>query len=434
MADLLEFQHTQEIHNLIDQDQEAKAIRYLQDLPENTPQEKRLIGHLRAQILMRKGKHAEALKLLQQLEKDFGKYIKIQQDITACFYLLGFMREYHNALREFKERYDFFSPYLSKRNKLRMGTCLAGYFEEEGEIAKAQDLYYDLLESMAQDEPAKEYYVLQAQLLRLKASFGLKKGIAPLYQDLQRLQKSHPSLYVGIEIQHSLLLAEYFLLDFKQVWKRWNTLEKEYPLSSSDKAWVLFDLLSMALKEIFSLPQALKEACQDINTQDPYELALLSLLNERPHELDLPSLAQKISPACYLRLLVLAGEKKTFQLLLENHTARDRQLLKNLMLDNPSVENEEITLTVDLNKKVISFRDEQLPLAKKKSLWELVLSAVGETPLELNSDNISLLEKYRVRAHRLSKLLFSLTGREKLISFSGESLNLHPKINFRLHA
>lgn len=422
---------------LLEQGDEQRACDFISGLPELNLMDKRFKLHLTAQIEMRQGRFKKAQQILQNAIENFGENIKLFSDLTACAYLQGDMILFRRLLQELEYRFQQVRHQLDPANHLRVSTILGNFLEEEGDVIKARDIYQQCLEHLIPEQHSRENYKLMAQLLRLQSAFDFKQGQAENYKKIFALKESVPTLYIHLDIQHALMLAEIPLLGTTLAHARLQSLIDKEQLKQQDQELFLFDFVDECLHRDLQIPDGILQKVEASRPSGVFEKSLKRLLEGHAFSLaEVLDLAPQMSHACYLKFLLYvlphipsreeeSALRSQFSLLSGQLSATSAQLWNSwaeLVLQKKNQTQIEIEFRSAVG--IISYHAQQLDLRRKKSMCQ-ILQQLSGLPRQRVESLVALLwgaplsESYyhrlRLQIFRLNKFLFELTGMEKLI-------------------
>ena len=263
-------------------------------------------AHYLGRVYLYRGDFTEALSLFLQAERRFGPNINLTVDIANCRYRLG-----HNHAWEQRvvllEKTLRGEHLLCEESSLYAQLSLAKFKEELGEISEALKIYLRLRDQH-RDKTSLPYFSLLAQLLRVLSLGQDQPLLAETYRELIHVKELHPQLYLDIEIQHALMLAEVRQIGPNAALARMESQFQRLDIDQSDRRLILFDLLDEFLLRRLDITPLLERAQKhSLSHLDPYEATLLRLAdNEVLSSQDWIQLPRQVSTGCYLRLLSLS--------------------------------------------------------------------------------------------------------------------------------
>ena len=378
-----------------------------------------------------------------------GPHLGILADLSACYYLLGNMREAQEirslAEKEFHESKD----QLSIESKIKTLVFLSKMREENGEIKSAFSALEEALE-LSTNNPSLRIRVV-CQLLRMTTSFAIKELQAQYYRELILFQENEA--HWDIEIQHALMLSEEQLLGFSAMKARYEKLCK-MQLNPQDLRLIHFDFAEVCLlrghkelsvfaavnscnqEELDGFERTIREYCQ---SSEDY-LNILTL-NE---------LSPTLSFMSYLRVLsltILRAQnhedkvllRKQMILLLDSTDPASRQILlkkwiSTKVLEDQSRTTESLVIVLDARSKSLSLSDKIYSFEKKDGAWKILSLLCGQESVSAEEISLALgclhydeaaYNRVRVALQRLNKDLTSITGVPQVLKLKDHQVSCH---------
>ncbi len=386
-----------------------------------------------------------ALALFEKAQKNYGSYIGIQCDIAACHYLSGNFRKTRESLRSIERVYGEVECLLSSKSKINSLVFMAKIQEEEGEISKA--LKSLKIAAVQAAEDANELLPVYCQIVRLTGTFGIKQELAAYYRLL--LQAKTQNANVGIEIEHSLMLAEGVLFGHLHMQTRFETLLNK-SLNPLDLRLVAFDYFEFCLSNRIMVNLS-KEILQKFEDQDLdlFEKILRDCVGGVP----LPtfkSIMEKASDFSFLGLLrvlsilmaretdsdIYLGMKKQFIFLLESCDPYSKAVLLNkwnASLNGVLPSKNEQALSIALKEESLYFGSHVYCLKRQQGARVILKLFVNRKVVSVDDVSEAMgclyrdetsINRVRVAIQRLNKILAKITGFPKLFILRAGQIEL----------
>lgn len=416
--------------------------------PPLRPETQRVLNHYQAMAYIYLGAPNKAKQFyLKALE--FGENISLQRDLACCYYLL-------DEIDEWRQSYQFLEATLHRSDiaiqdiqTWRAQLILGKFYEEEGLIHKAREYYQETWKAALIANNTTIVQQALPQLLRVLALFTNSDEISSLYAQLVDIDTSKISPDLTIEMEHSLMLAELYLIGPNHAWTRVQAAFTEPYWSEEDRRLILFDFAEEVLMRKETLPMELTSFISSDWSLSAHEEQILRFI-QNPNEVKihwLNRLAPRLSAACRLRgLFLFLASQDSGDLQKEVH--RKIQLLLGVLpveargywlhKVEPYYEKTDLTITVDPKMKKLTYQNKELDLSRKKGMLQIMSELGGEPSLSVDaliehlwSTDYSPEHFHRLRMtiHRLNNLLFDLTSIQKVVEFDSEKVKIHPSIN-----
>lgn len=398
-------------------------------------------AHASAKLLFDEGRWTEVIDILEPSLKQTGKNILALCDLTWCYYFLGEMYRWERAVADLETQFLLSRELLSPLSFYNACLNLGKFFEEQGQLTKAQLYYLAPFDSAHHlNLNQRQNSILVAQLLRLSVFLGLSTAVSKWYADLTLRIRSYSDYFFEVEIEHALILGELTLVGTTQALQRYERLAQNRQLSRYDQRLLYFDILEHLLYTGQSLEGLQQRApVFALDELDQFETALLQIKDGNTTQIPL----QRMSLTCGLRILILrlqrqkshAELKNQIQLLLANLDDKSSHLLYKKWTSILQETRVEISMNEDHH--LISMGGRSLNFGKKRLSFKLlqVFGNREEIPLEElvplvweAEFNPSYTERARVCIQRLNKDLKSLTALPHTLHFTTDRVTLDPSI------
>lgn len=423
---------------------EAKTM--LKGFATKTLEDRRIQHHLLGRIFLNQGElgHAE-LELSKAI--NLGENIHLLMDMASLRYMKGQIYEWRLLCAEIESVLKLHSGEIKKLNLYQAKIYLGKFYEEDGWVYKAHDLYQEALNT---DLNA----VALVNLTRVKALYGLKKDqLAGCYQQLLSLSVGPISKVLKAEAEHSLMLAEMHLVGQEHAWYRVKcALSGVGELDRPDQRLLFYDFIFESLVLGRTLPsEAL--GMRPLEGLDTFErnVAAVAFSGKSLFSVEeIQSWVAELSWTSHLRLLCLALSRE-----LRPHWQKElRQKIDFFMstVDKRSqkvwfgilehlFEQSKPVLSFEIKQKTIRFRGQSVDLSKRKALSAL-LDLLAESPSVEIDEALKRLwnlpfspesfHRLRMTAHRLNEILKGLTGQEKMIEVMADAVSWRESIPLKM--
>ncbi len=416
--------------------------------------ERRLKEHLRGLIYEYSGNLEKAYSsYLLALEK-YGENVNLIRDLASACYQLDLIakwRFYHQMLRT---SLADLGGTLSIESRISCTLQIGKYMEEDGDLSGALAVYEECFEFVKsvrnQDERRILYLRTLPQIVRLKSHFNHTEKMGFYYSELISINRSDCPKPLDTEVQHSLMLAEIYLVGINHAWARAKTLVDDTQLLESDRRLVYFDFLEEMLIRGESLTDGMRSyqhLCLNANSFET-EISILAFNSENKRELvELSGLASVLSWSCYLRILILYFGRTQDEILTDELRNKINLILSAL----PSAEAKgfwlnrmkpylgagDLVINFSREARTVVFQNKEVDLSRKKGML-ILLDAMTDESEKSVDEMIRLLwhcdyspENYhrlRMTVHRLNQVLYDLTAIPKVFEISADRLTVKPSV------
>ncbi|MBK8202733.1 MAG: hypothetical protein IPK68_10590 [Bdellovibrionales bacterium] len=452
---------TESIHNLRSQTEAliqsgdlelaTKCIEYFEP---NSLSERRLKEHLRGLIYEYSGNLEKAYSsYLLALEK-YGENVNLIRDLASACYQLDLItkwRFYHQMLRRSLTE---LGDTLSVESRISCTLQVGKYMEEDGDLSGGLAVYeecFEFVKSVRNQEERRLLYLRTLpQIVRLKSHFNHTEKMGFYYSELISINRSDCPKPLDTEVQHSLMLAEIYLVGINHAWARAQTLLEDSSLLESDRRLIYFDFLEEMLIRgecITDGMRSFQQLCLLANSFET-EISVLAFNPESARDLaELSGLASVLSWSCYLRILILYFGRTQEGVLIDELRNKINLILSSL----PSAEAKgfwlnrmkpylgagDLVINFSRDARTVIFQNKEVDLSRKKGM--LILLDVMTDESEKSVDEMIRLlwncdyspENYhrlRMTVHRLNQVLYDLTAIPKVFEISADRLTVKPSV------
>lgn len=398
------------------------------------------------------GRYEEAMQTLERAIAEHGSHMSLRADLAFSAYMASDMARFQLYFEKLEEEFENHHEKVMGSSKTRTLVALAKCAEELAKVDAAFSYIESAVSGLLPGDPLT--FAVQAQRLRMLASFGRQSELAGPYAECVRISESNPQ--DAIECFHALILAESHLFGLESAWPRFLELSKKNNLQIADQRLCLFDLLEIALELNSPADQEKILAYLAENPQeglDKFETELLALARTPANPLgaeDFYRWSRGPSPLCHLRLLALAcsareskavrGEARgRLVVLLNALDHKTRKILSKKWRKVLAVEDS-ICVEVDAGQRTIRVGEKCLVMRAQAQSWELlallaqeaesspekILAALGRRDTEFE------LESLRIKILRLNAKLMSLCGTEWVFRFGKHRVQRNADVQIRI--
>lgn len=429
----------------------TECIEYFEP---KTLAERRLKEHLRGLVHEYSGNLEKAYSsYLLALEK-YGENVNLIRDLASACYQLDLItkwRFYHQMLR--RSLADL-GDTLSVESRISCTLQIGKYMEEDGDLSGGLAVYEECFEFVKsvrnQDERRLLYLRTLPQIVRLKSHFNQTEKMGFYYSELISINRSDCPKPLDTEVQHSLMLAEMYLVGINHAWARAQALLKDNSLLESDRRLIYFDFLEEMLirgESITDDMRSYQQLCLHANSFET-EISVLAFHPEGARDLaELSGLACVLSWSCYLRILILYFGRTQDGILIDELRNKINLILSSL----PSAEAKgfwlnrmkpylgagDLVINFSREARTVIFQNKEVDLSRKKGML-ILLDAMTDEPEKSVDEMIRLLwncdyspENYhrlRMTVHRLNQVLYDLTAIPKVFEISADRLTVKPSV------
>lgn len=267
----------------------------------------RMEQHLLARTLMGNGDYLAAIEALSETYAKYGSHILLLGDLIACYFLLGRHAECAYFITKYQQELLQAKPLLNPQTSVKALIFLGKLLEEQGDVAAAVEAYEQGINLST--EFSETILLGRTQILRIQATYKMKKNLELVYQYCLQAKASSKNLF--FEIEHALIMAELHIFDLETALIRAKELFMSPEILEADRRLVFFDLLEASLQLQIKIPQALVDLSAVLRADefDSFEMTLWKLAWENSFQLnyaELNKLAQTVTPMSLIRLHRLA--------------------------------------------------------------------------------------------------------------------------------
>jgi len=389
---------------------------------------------------LRAGAYQSAIQVLEEGLLACGPHVGLLSELVHAYYLSGDCDRFRLSLERLESEFKAAGGKLSVRSQARTLVTLGKFFEEQGRVADAFSAMDSALATLPPGDALTT--LVQAQRLRLLASFGREADVAALYQICLQISESKPDAY--IEVFHALLVAECRLFGFALAWQRLLAVAgRGEDLQAADLSLCLVDILEVLLdKRDTENTQIVLSWIdqQKISPQDDYEKEILRLA--RGLEITEAELLRwsRLTPMARLRLLSVAPESADLQrqrlFLVQAFDHRTRKLLEGKW---PSLlaRDQDLLVIIKEDTKEIFWQSQSLSLRKSPHSWAILTAFTGcqevrpgdlLARLAKHGDSEQELESLRINVIRLNRKLSAALGVAWVLRYSKAAITRNPQV------
>lgn len=402
----------------------------------------RKAAHENAKPLLLAGNYSSALAQLESARREFGENVQLSADIAACHFLDGKPLECRRETEKLESTARSVRAVLQPSTLYAVNIVLAKLREEEGELAHALALYRETLASLDPERDAEFHYLCLAQILRMAAQYGLGLGQAEYYSQLTRLRRVEENYLDRMDLQHALLLADYFLVGENMALARLGRILEFADLQVAERNLVIFDLAEAVYRREARISEALTGLVRAAVSADAYERALqnLVLAPAGARTTPLPAV-QEMGTANRLRYFSLAGKasgapeecRRAVELALAGISAESRRIWTAHFY--PQAAEGALSLTLRNGRLESSWKS--VELGRQEYLIRAITALAASRELGLDDfcralwdavPNMSYQERARAIANRLNSIILKTFGIPKALRVRQTGVSLSPEI------
>lgn len=439
-----------EAFRLAERGQHKKALTLIKNFQPQSTVEGRILAHSEAEILMLLGRMSEALDLLLQAKETYGSHIALLTDIAICYYSLNDFKNWKFAFEEMKASYEIHKDFLVFERRAMAELNLAKFYEEDGEVSIAANMYLSLMRNMEERQDIARFYRVMSQAIRVMSSFRMSANLAITYQRMMSIGQTSINLHASIDVQHALLLSELTLMGPQNAAARLLALLRTDSISLYDKQLIYFDYLEECLVQGFSVSNKLipfLTLFKDLNGFEKEIFKLVIKKDETVNFENLVELSQNLSLSSYIRILgayltktrdaAIAAELRNQMRIITSSLGLESQTLWLSRYKNQLAPVNETVLVYESVKKNLSFGNKVEDLSRRPAFIALIdlLRRGREVDTEKAIASIwntsfdqSFYRSLRMTVHRFNKLVFTLTGIPKVLEINKQIISLNGDI------
>ena len=436
----------EQVQELIRFGKYSEAQGMLESFGAKTLEDQRIQHHLLGRIFLNQGELSKAETELSKA-MNLGENIHLLMDMASLRYMKGQVYEWRLLCGEIEKVVKNHSSKIQKLNLHQAKIYLGKFYEEDGWIYKAHDLYQEVLGTSLNA-------VALVSLTRVKALYGLKKDqLAACYQQLLSLSVGPISKVLKAEAEHSLMLAEMHLVGQEHAWYRVKSaLKGKGELDQPDQRLLFYDFIFESLVLGRTLPAEIM-SMRPLENLDTFEqnVAAVAFSGKSLFSVEeIQSWVAELSWTSHLRLLCLALSRE-----LRPHWQKElRQKIDFFMstVDKRSqkvwfgilehlFEQSKPVLNFEVKNKTIRFRGQSVDLSKRRALSSLLDLLAESSSVEIDEALKRLwnlpfspesFHRLRMTAHRLNEILEGLTGQAKMIEVSTDAVSWREAIPLKM--
>ncbi|MBK7842654.1 MAG: hypothetical protein IPJ71_03005 [Bdellovibrionales bacterium] len=434
-----------------DLDLATECIEYFEP---KTLAERRLKEHLRGLVYEYSGNLERAYSsYLLALEK-YGENVNLIRDLASACYQLDLVtkwRFYHQMLR--RSLADL-GDALSVESRISCTLQVGKYMEEDGDLSGGLAVYeecFEFVKSVRNQEDRRLLYLRTLpQIVRLKSHFNHTEKMGFYYSELISINRSDCPKPLDTEVQHSLMLAEIYLVGINHAWARAQTLLEDNSLLESDRRLIYFDFLEEMLIRGECITESMRsyqQLCLHANSFEA-EISVLAFNPESARDLaELSGLACVLSWSCYLRILILYFGRTQDGILIDELRNKINLILSSLPSSEakgfwlnrmkPYLGAGDLIINFSREARTVIFQNKEVDLSRKKGML-ILLDAMTDESEKSVDEMIRLLwncdyspENYhrlRMTVHRLNQVLYDLTAIPKVFEISADRITVKPSV------
>jgi tetratricopeptide (TPR) repeat protein len=398
--------------------------------------------HLKGREFMEQGAYLQALEVFHKTLADYGPHVGLISDITAVYYLMGRIEDWHIMALRLEKELGAAQGILSEMSLIKTQIFLGKMFEEQAEVQKALDIYAAAEKSAGQHSAHR--LKAQTQRLRLMSFLGIRTGLAELYRLVSTARAE--SEHFEIEFEHSLMLAEMVLFGMESAGSRLVSVFTKPDIDSSDLRLLYIDFAEESLRQSSSL-QILERLASRVPLADCDEFEkIINLMITSPEFVlspqDLNKLSTQLPLLGLLRVMTLQMKRSNSE---ESSGEVQRRLL--FLLDSLSAESKNHLVKkwqADLGgaskilyfskgEKILFIKGQQLQIKADSFAMKVLELMVESKTQDIESFvqhvfeaeyNISYYDRTRIALQHLNKELAILTGHPKSIGLTKKTVEL----------
>ena len=286
--------------------QHKKAFKLIENYQPQSSVEARILGHGQAEVFMLLGQTKEALDLLLETRQKHGEHISLLTDIALCYYALSDFKNWKIAFEDLKRAYEAHKDLLAFERRSMAELNLARFYEEEGEVAVAADLYLKLMREMEERQDVARFFRVMSQAMRVMSTFKMSNMLATTYRRMISVGKIDVSFHASIDVQHALLLSELTLVGPQNAGARLLEILRTDGVILYDKQLLYFNFLEECLVQGHAISEKLVPFATLFKDLNPFEKEIHRLAIDRCSDVklvELDRLTLELPTACYLRVI-----------------------------------------------------------------------------------------------------------------------------------
>ncbi len=443
-----------EAFRLAERGQHLKALKLIGGYKAQSLVEERILAHSQAEVAMIQGNMQQALDLLLAAKEKYGEHVALLTDIAICYYSLNEFKKWKFAFADLKKAYAEHKDFLIFERRAMAELNLAKFYEEDGEVAIAAQMYMTLIRQMEERQDIARFYRIMSQALRVMSTFHMSGNLANTYQLMITIGKAQINLYASIDVQHALLLSELALTGPQNAAARLLEVLRTDKVSLYDKQLIYFDFLEESLLQGFPVSEKLIPFASLFKELNGFEKEVFKLAIKKDYAVDfenLIQLSQTLPLSCYIRVLGAYIAKTK-----DEATAVELRNQMKLVTSSLSAESQNhwinryqkllkvsaaTVLNYNTDAKLLTFGNKAETLARREAFGVLIelLSRSPEVDTEKAIAciwNVSFDPTYykslRMTVLRLNKLIFAMIGVPKVLEINKTKITLTGGIQFNL--
>ena len=271
-----------------------------------SPAEERWVSHSQGRIHFFQNQLTDARAWFEKALTQSGENIVLLVDLGHCYQRLGLLKKWQQIFDRI-EKILVSEETLLSRESYHYGLLNLGRFKEElGQMAEARDLYLGMLANST-NKFDRQYYTICCQLVRVLSFGSGDSRLSPQYFELLQTQDTFPLLYLELDVQHALMVAEIRRVGWKTAFARLKINMTRKDLDATQIRRLVCEFLFETMGRGIS-PTSFDLNLNDFEflALDPYEQATLRLVHKIPiYQKEWNELVEQLTPASCLRLIIL---------------------------------------------------------------------------------------------------------------------------------